>query len=50
MRENGYYWVLLDGKWIIAEWENEFWKLTGQYMRFSDNHFEQIFENKLIKV
>lgn len=48
-RENGFYWVLLDGKWIIAEYEDEQWKLTGQYMRFGDDHFEQIFEHRLIK-
>ena len=47
-RENGYYWVWIDGKPIVAEYENGSWKLTGQYMRFFDNSFEQILERKLL--
>lgn len=50
MREDGYYWVLLNGKGAIALWdsEEEEWSLMGQYMKFVDSAFEQIIERKLM--
>ena len=47
-REEGFYQVWLAGKPIIAEWRDEQWLLTGQYMRFNDDAFDQILERKII--
>ena len=55
LRENGFYWVVLDGKWIVAEWDNgdsyqeSCWLVAGSpdYIGFNDASFSQILENKL---
>jgi hypothetical protein len=52
MREPGYYWVKLKGEWTIARWASSggisLWILSGY--DFEDSYFEEIDENKIVRV
>lgn len=45
-REDGFYWVKSEGKWIIAECENrnvsEDWYICGIGCIFESNDFEEV--------
>lgn len=47
MRENGYYWVVFNGKWMVAEWCNTIWSIPGRYPYYFDYSFESIDEKRL---
>jgi hypothetical protein len=49
-RENGYYWVHHEGKWVIAEWDDEsWWVAAGDTWGYSDDYFDEIDETKIVK-
>ncbi len=45
-REDGFYWVKCDGKWIVAFWIFERWRFTDG-SRCEDSYLDEIDENKL---
>lgn len=48
MREEGYYWVKYNGKWMIAEfWRSGLWWLTGALPHYNEEDFEEIDEKRL---
>lgn len=48
MREQGSYWVFLNGLWTPATWVGDSWKIPGQYAEMMDEEFEKIDEKMLI--
>ena len=42
MRENGFYWVNLDGKWIIAEYEEGLFWTIGCQFSWKQDEFDAI--------
>ena len=50
-RENGYYWVKYDGKWVIAEYYAPnfplTWGMCNSEENFFDEEFEEISENRI---
>lgn len=56
MRQEGYYWVKLRGKRIVARWSNEigteyfkmYWYITGSSSTYIDSDFEEINENRIV--
>ena len=48
-REDGYYFVKDTGEWIIAEWDTNYWYITGSGNRYEDSYFEEIDERRVVK-
>jgi hypothetical protein len=50
-REEGYYWVKLQGEDIVAEWDPEFqsWYITGQESSYYDRLFDEIDERRITR-
>lgn len=48
-RKNGFYWVVLDKSWVIAEWDGdeECWFLTNTEDTFEDEDFDEIDEESI---
>lgn len=46
-RPNGYYWVLYDREWMIAEWDNSYWFRHGGSCIYHDTDFTKIDERPL---
>jgi hypothetical protein len=51
VREKGFYWVKLDGLWIVAMYHDELhaWKTPGSFVEMMDEQFEKINEQKLLQ-
>ena len=49
-RKSGFYWVKLDGEWIVAEWDSKFnwWDITGWDDSLRDSDFDKINENRIM--
>ena len=48
-RKEGYYWVKLFGKWIIAYWESKWdWEIFGIQGSMMDRDLEEINETQII--
>jgi hypothetical protein len=47
-RQNGYYWVKLRGKWVIATYHGTHWAVSG-FIYYSDSAFERIYEKRLVE-
>lgn len=54
MREEGYYWVMLGDRWIIARWWSPFtdgsnpeWDVSGKIA--TDSSFDEIDERRIIR-
>jgi hypothetical protein len=49
MREKGFYWVKLNGFWLVAAWVPDLngWKTPGSFVEMRDEQFEKIKEEKL---
>jgi hypothetical protein len=41
-REEGYWWTLFDGDWIVAEWHDGRWYSVGSKLAFSDREVTEI--------
>lgn len=46
-RENGFYYVNLQGEWIIAQWNGKLFLLPGIETAFHDLDFREIDERKI---
>lgn len=44
-RENGYYWVRYNHKWVILEWYDSYWINGNEFL--NDYDFDKIHEEKL---
>lgn len=45
-REDGFYWVKLDGEWEVGEYKSrrDFWFICGYEPELRDNDFDEIGE------
>jgi hypothetical protein len=50
MRESGYYWVLYQGNWEVAEFTDNRWWVTGTCIPRENHDFEEIDENQIKRV
>lgn len=46
-RQNGFYWVLVMGKWEVAQWLSGSWWACGVASTMDDRTFEQIDERRI---
>ena len=46
-RPNGFYWVLYDRNWEVAEWDDYRWQRIGGEALFYDRDFTKIDERPL---
>lgn len=46
-RQEGYYWVKMDGDFIIAEWAYKRWYIINYEMDYTDSCFDFINENRI---
>ncbi len=49
MRESGYYWVMRNGEWEIAEWALNSWWVIMDDRNFVDSNFEEIDERRITR-
>jgi hypothetical protein len=57
MREPGYYWVKYKGKWMIANWDDQYpepgesgyWNLVQTITDVNDNSFDEIDERRIVR-
>jgi hypothetical protein len=57
MREEGYYWVLFDGNWVIAKYyrvvgtgyDNGYWDEGNNTWREEDAPFSEIKESRILR-
>lgn len=47
MREDGFYWVRVDGQWRVAEWADGRWLLAGMGGGFAEGFMEAIDERPI---
>jgi len=51
MRESGFYWVNLQGEWLIMMWEQShksgYWTCVGTENVFEDSEFREIDERQI---
>ena len=48
-RESGFYWVIHEGKWVIAEWDSDTWFITSDNWYYSDEEFDEIDETQIVR-
>lgn len=48
-RDNGYYWVLINGSWEIAHYENNLWETVVDDYFIQESDFEDIDENQITR-
>lgn len=46
-REEGYYWVKFCGRWIVSEWDGNYWIIPGYISASDGTDFEEIDEKRL---
>jgi len=46
-RIDGFYWVLYEGRWTIAEWYLGDWIFLGDIGLNKDHHFDKIHEDRI---
>jgi hypothetical protein len=49
MRTDGYYWVKWKTKWIVAEYQDGLWFLSGLTVDFDDSDFAEIDETPIVR-
>lgn len=49
MRQNGYYWVVYNSKWTIAEYYGKYWGLAFDENVFYDHDFDEIDERPITR-
>lgn len=49
MREEGYYWVVVNDGWKIMEWASGGWWEFGTYEELDDGTFDYIDERRIVR-
>lgn len=49
-RENGFYWIKWDGRWLIAEYVQGEWYVTQRLSYLDDTDLEEIDERRIERI